>query len=214
MTLPFHDADRCPSSMVPDRTFPSWVFQNRIRRVLRDPAAVLEPDGPRAGETLADLGAGGGFFLSESRRRVGPKGRIYVIDVDAAALARARRSAATAPGTAEITYLHRSAASVPEIPDGSVDFAISNGLLCCMVDKEGAMDELWRILRPGGRALVRFVECPLHLPGRRQRALRVTARHWQELVHRRPWMVEENPHGVRRQYRLTKPEPWSNGSGR
>jgi SAM-dependent methyltransferase len=167
---------------IPDRTFPPSSFHRPVRRLFRRPAEVLDFWGPGPGETAVDYGAGGGYFLPELLRRIGPGGRVYAVDIDAAALAVARSVTDRLPTPRPpVEFLHRSAASVPAIPATSVDYALSNGLLCCMVAKAESMEELWRVLRPGGRALVTFRTLVLD-PGARGRALRRTGEGFDALV--------------------------------
>jgi ubiquinone/menaquinone biosynthesis C-methylase UbiE len=188
---------------VGDRTFPLWSFRNPLRRAVVRPARLLEFCGPSPSETAADLGAGAGFFLDELRRRVGPAGRLFAVDVDGRALDLARHLL----GGAEppVLFLHASAASVPQIPTGAVDFVLSNGLLCCLVDKAGALDEMWRILRPGGRALLTFQTLAVGWT-RRGRALRLTDEQFRALAGRRPWHITAGPHRTfGRVYRMDRP---------
>jgi ubiquinone/menaquinone biosynthesis C-methylase UbiE len=190
---------------ITDRTFPPWVFHHPVRRLLTRAGPLVEFCGPRTGETVADLGAGGGYFLAELRRRVGPHSTIYEVDIDPAALDRARVAAKDAGGGSSTEFLCTSAASVPQIPDGSVDLVIANGLLCCLADKAGALEEAWRILKPGGRALVTFQTLSRGWTAR-GRALRLTDRQFVDLVRRRRGRVLEGrrrPFG--RVYRLEKP---------
>ncbi len=188
---------------IADRTFPAWAFRSPLRRATVRPAVLLDFCGPKLGETVADLGAGSGFFLEELRRRIGPTGRVYAVDVDARALALGQRL--LTPDGPPVEFVHASAASVPEIPDGSVDFALSNGLLCCLVDKAGAMDEMWRILKPGGRALVTFQTFTRGWT-RRGRALRMTDDGFRRLVGHRAWAVSAgSPRRFHRTYRLDRP---------
>lgn len=97
-----------------------------------------------------------------------------------------------------------SAAHLPQIPDASVDRVLLSLVLCCLVDKEGALDEAFRILRPGGVALVTW---PRGLRwSRRRAALRVTPERWAGLVARRPWRVEPVLRGrVVERRRLVRP---------
>ena len=137
---------------------------------------------------VADLGAGGGFFLAELSRRIGLAGRIYAVDLDDDALSLARRVATTLEVMDQVEFIHGSAASVPSSPSGGVDYILSNGLLCCLMDKERAMEEMWRILKPGGRAVVTFVTIGPRFTAR-GRALRTSERRFRELLSRRSWEV-------------------------
>ena len=176
------------SSGVGDRTLPTWFFHNPLRRWFKKPARLIDSCPPRPADVVADLGAGGGFFLKELSRRVGSGGRIYAVDLDDAALSVARQVATTLGVADRVGFIHSSAASVPSIPSGGVDYILSNGLLCCLVDKERAMEEMWRILRPGGCALVTFVTVGPRLTTR-GRALRTSDRRFRELLSRRSWEV-------------------------
>ncbi len=173
---------------VRDRTLPTWFFHNPLRRWFKKPGRLIDFCPPRPGDVVADLGAGGGFFLAELSRRIGVAGRIYAVDLDDDALSLARQVATTLEVTDRVEFIHCSAASVPSIPSGSVDYILSNGLLCCLVDKERAMEEMWRILKPGGRALVTFVTIGPGLTSR-GRALRTSERRFRELLSRRSWEV-------------------------
>ena len=189
--------------MIADRTFPTWVFRSPLRRAMVRPAALLDFCGPTPGETVVDLGAGSGYFLDELTRRVGRTGRIYEVDVDARALALGQRLLPA--GGPSVDFVHASAASVRELPSGRADFVLAHGLLCCLVDKAGAMGEIWRVLRPGGRALVTF-ETLTPAWTRRGRALRLTDRRFRALVAEHPWRLTGGP---RRRwskvYRLDRP---------
>jgi len=112
-----------------------------------------------------------------------------MVDIDPRNLMAARmKLGGTVRFADRVRWLAHSAAVLPEIPTGSVDLAVSFGLLCCMVEKEKAVDELYRILKPGGRALVNF-HC-LDLPiSERARALRMTRERWQRLRARAPWIT-------------------------
>jgi ubiquinone/menaquinone biosynthesis C-methylase UbiE len=134
---------------------------------------------------VADLGAGVGYFVPETLRRLSPEGRLYVVDPDRSNLELARSRAGE---DARSRWIVGSAAGVPEIPSASVDRVLLSLVLCCLVDKEGALDETWRILRPGGRAYVSYPRRS-RPTFRRRVSLRVTPERWAGLVRRRPWVV-------------------------
>ncbi len=170
-----------------DRRCPSWLLNLPMRRTLSPMRRWLERCGVHPGETVADLGAGTGLLLPWVLARVGDSGTVWMVDIDPRNLMVARlRMGGTARFAERVRWIARSAADLPEIPSRSVDLALSFGLLCCMVQKEKAVDELYRILKPGGRALVNF-HC-LDLPiSERARALRMTRERWQRLRARAPW---------------------------
>jgi L-amino acid N-acyltransferase YncA/2-polyprenyl-3-methyl-5-hydroxy-6-metoxy-1,4-benzoquinol methylase len=111
-----------------------------------NPAAVaaLEP-----GETVLDLGSGGGIDVLLSARRVGPDGRVYGLDASPDMIILARANAAAA-GAGNVEFLHGSIEDVP-LPDGHVDAVISNCVINLSVDKPRVLAEAFRVLRPGGR---------------------------------------------------------------
>jgi len=137
------------------------------------------------GHTVADLGTGVGFFIQPLLGRVGSEGKLYCVDPDPENIELARRRAG---GDSRVRLLLGSATHLPEIPDGSVDRVVLSLVLCCLVDKEGAMDEAWRILRPGGMLYASYPRLSVSI-FRRRPSLRVTAERWASLVRARPWEV-------------------------
>jgi SAM-dependent methyltransferase len=187
-----------------DRTCPGWALDNFLRRRLAPPGRDVDLLGVRHGMVVADIGAGAGFHLPALARAVGPGGRIIAADVDPRNLARAR---ARGTGVVPSTFLLRPAAVLPEVADGVVDRALLSLVLCCLVDKDAAISELWRILAPGGRALVTFPRRTLPEPTRR-RGLGLGEERFRRLITTRPW--QELP--VRRgllvhRHLLGKPDP-------
>lgn len=166
-----------------DRSCRAGTLDNPLRRWLAPAARDLDLLDLRPGQKVADLGSGVGFFLPEIARRTGSMGALYAVDPDAGNLATARQRPV---GATPITFLERSASSVPEIPDGGVDRVLLSLVLCCLVDKAGVLDTAWRILRPGGRALVSYPKVWGPAPPRR-RPLRVTAPTWERLMRLHPW---------------------------
>ncbi len=106
--------------------------------------AALEP-----GETVLDLGSGGGLDVLLSARRVGPAGRVYGLDASAEMIALARANAAAA-GAGNTEFLPGSIEEVP-LPDAQVDVVISNCVVNLSADKPRVLAEAFRVLRPGGR---------------------------------------------------------------
>jgi arsenite methyltransferase len=111
-----------------------------------NPTAVAEL---RAGETVLDLGSGGGIDVILSAKRVGPTGTAFGLDMTDEMLELARRNAAEA-GASNAEFVKGYMEEVP-LPDGSVDVIISNCVINLSVDKPKVFAEMHRLLRPGGR---------------------------------------------------------------
>jgi SAM-dependent methyltransferase len=101
------------------------------------------------GETVLDLGSGGGIDVLLSARRVGPTGHAYGLDMTEEMLDLARRNAAEA-GVSNVEFLHGHIEDIP-LPAGSVDVVISNCVINLSVDKPAVFAAMHRVLRPGGR---------------------------------------------------------------
>ena len=106
--------------------------------------ASLQP-----GETVLDLGSGGGLDVVLSARRVGPSGTAYGLDASADMLELARAAAAEA-GVANAVFLPGRIEDIP-LPPGHVDVVISNCVINLSGDKPRVLAEAFRVLRPGGR---------------------------------------------------------------
>ena len=102
-----------------------------------------------AGETVLDLGSGGGLDVLLSAQRVGPAGTAYGVDVSPDMLALARANAEAA-GVANAVFLQGDIEDIP-LPDEHVDVVISNCVICLSADKPRVLAEAFRVLRPGGR---------------------------------------------------------------
>jgi arsenite methyltransferase len=114
-----------------------------------NPTALAEL---RPGETVLDLGSGGGIDFLLSARRVGPTGRAYGLDMTDEMLALARGNLAKS-GLANVEFLKGHIESIP-LPDASVDVIISNCVINLSADKDRVLREALRVLRPGGRFAV------------------------------------------------------------
>ncbi len=101
------------------------------------------------GETVLDLGSGGGLDVLLSARRVGPGGTAYGLDASPDMLTLARANAAQA-GVGNARFLHGHNEDIP-LPGASVDVVISNCVINLSADKPRVLAEAFRVLRPGGR---------------------------------------------------------------
>jgi len=105
--------------------------------------------GLHAGETVLDLGSGGGIDVLLSAGRVGPGGKVYGLDASADMLELARCNADEAQAT-NVEFLLGSIEKIP-LPAQSVDVVISNCVVNLSSDKPAVFSEVFRVLRPGGR---------------------------------------------------------------
>src|SRR5271166_4861708 len=104
------------------------------------------------GETVLDLGSGGGIDVLLSARRVGPTGKAYGLDMTDEMLALARENQRKA-GLENVEFLKGEIENIP-LPDNSVDVIISNCVINLSGDKDRVLAEAFRVLRPGGRFAV------------------------------------------------------------
>jgi arsenite methyltransferase len=113
------------------------------------------------GETVLDLGSGGGIDVLLSARRTGPEGRVYGLDMTDEMLDLARRNASDA-GATNVEFLKGHIEAVP-LPDAATDVIISNCVINLSVDKPAVMAEMYRVLRSGGRIGISDVVAEDHL---------------------------------------------------
>jgi ubiquinone/menaquinone biosynthesis C-methylase UbiE len=135
-----------------------------------NPTALAEL---KPGETVLDLGSGGGVDVLLSARRVGPSGKAYGLDMTDEMLLLARENQRKA-GAVNVEFLKGEIENIP-LPDNSVDVIISNCVINLSGDKDRVLAEAFRVLRPGGRFAVSDIVVRGELPPAIRRSVELWA---------------------------------------
>jgi ubiquinone/menaquinone biosynthesis C-methylase UbiE len=182
-----------------------------------NPTALIEL---RPGETVLDLGSGGGIDVLLSAKRVGPTGRAYGLDMTDEMLALARDNQRRA-GVTNVDFLKGEIEAIP-LPDQSVDVVISNCVINLSTDKDRVLREAFRVLKPGGRLAVsdvvargevpeavrenveQWIGCVAGALEEREYAAKLTAAGFTD-VSLEPWREYEDGHFASAFVRATRP---------
>jgi SAM-dependent methyltransferase len=119
--------------------------------------AALQP-----GETVLDLGSGGGIDCFLAARQVGPEGRVIGLDMTTDMIKLARRNAKKI-GATNVDFRYGEMEEMP-LPDESIDIVISNCVINLSTDKDAVFGEIGRVLRPGGRMSISDIVLNGELP--------------------------------------------------
>ena len=171
-----------------DRHFPTFLLDNFIRRLISPPEKKIRKYASK-GITVADIGCGPGHFTIYMAEAVGLKGKVYAADSDPKSI-EVLTAKSKAKGFEKIIDARTtSAANLEFVPDRSVDFVFAHGVLCCMTDHVGAVEEIKRVLKPNGLAYISVTKV-----FRRRDPKAVTKQEWKGILE--SFNVQETGEGL------------------
>lgn len=129
------------------------LLEHPVRMRYRNPVATLGPFGIGPGETVLDLGCGTGVFTVEMARQVGSAGHVHALDIQEAMVEAARTRVEGAGFASRVSFHHCGAYRLP-LESDSVDAVVAIATLSEIPEPFLTMEELRRVLRPGGRVAV------------------------------------------------------------
>ena len=131
------------------------------------PAEILPPSlDLKAGDVVLDLGSGGGFDVFIAARKVGPRGKSIGVDMTPEMLSKSRQAIAAFTKKTGLENVEFRLGEIEHLPvaDNSVDVVISNCVINLSPDKPQVWREIYRVLKPGGKACVSDLALMLELP--------------------------------------------------
>jgi ubiquinone/menaquinone biosynthesis C-methylase UbiE len=129
-----------------------YAYEGRGRDAWQKPDEVIALLGIRAGDRVADLGAGGGYFSFRLADAVGAEGRVYAVDVDEDMIRYLRRRAAK-QGYANVEVV-RAEPDHPGLPEGEIDLLFTCNTYHHLTDREGYFGAVLDVLEPAGRVAI------------------------------------------------------------
>jgi ubiquinone/menaquinone biosynthesis C-methylase UbiE len=155
------------TSLKEPRPFPhqlSALLDHSIRQKYRDPVKTVAPFGIAPGSVVLEVGCGTGIFTLEMARQVGPEGTVHAVDIQKAMLDRARSRVGAAGVEKRVRFHHSGAYHLP-LESNSIDIAVLIATLTEIPNRVLALEELSRVIRPGGRiAISEEIPHPSYVP--------------------------------------------------